>query len=27
MFGEYTLYSNSKIMALIYDNQLFIKQT
>jgi TfoX/Sxy family transcriptional regulator of competence genes len=27
MFGEYALYSNGKIVALICDNQLFIKPT
>ena len=27
MFGEYGLYCNGKIMALICDNQLFIKPT
>ncbi len=27
MFGEYALYSDGKIMALICDNQLFIKPT
>lgn len=27
MFGEYTLYLNTKIVALICDNQLFIKPT
>ncbi len=27
MFGEYTLYSNGKVVALICDNQLFVKQT
>lgn len=27
MFGEYTLYSNDKVVALICDNQLFIKPT
>lgn len=27
MFGEYALYSDSKIVALICDNQLFVKQT
>ena len=27
MFGEYALYSNSKVVALICDNQLFVKPT
>jgi TfoX/Sxy family transcriptional regulator of competence genes len=27
MFGEYALYSDDKIMALVCDNQLFIKPT
>ena len=27
MFGEYGLYSDGKIMALICDNQLFVKPT
>jgi TfoX/Sxy family transcriptional regulator of competence genes len=27
MFGEYALYCDGKIMALICDNQLFIKPT
>lgn len=27
MFGEYTLYSNDKVVGLICDNQLFIKPT
>jgi TfoX/Sxy family transcriptional regulator of competence genes len=27
MFGEYGLYSDGKIMALVCDNQLFIKPT
>jgi len=27
MFGEYGVYSNGKIFALICDNQLFIKPT
>ena len=27
MFGEYGLYSKGKIVALICDNQLFVKQT
>ncbi|MDH5622443.1 MAG: TfoX/Sxy family protein [Gammaproteobacteria bacterium] len=27
MFGEYTLYSKDKVVALICDNQLFIKPT
>ena len=27
MFGEYGLYSNGKIVALICDNQLFVKPT
>jgi TfoX/Sxy family transcriptional regulator of competence genes len=27
MFGEYTLYSHDKVVALICDNQLFIKPT
>lgn len=27
MFGEYALYSDGKIVALICDNQLFIKPT
>jgi len=27
MFGEYALYSNGKIVAMICDNQLFIKPT
>lgn len=27
MFGEYAIYSNGKIVALICDNQLFIKPT
>jgi len=27
MFGEYALYSNKKVIGLICNNQLFIKQT
>jgi TfoX/Sxy family transcriptional regulator of competence genes len=27
MFGEYALYSHSKVVALICDNQLFVKPT
>ena len=27
MFGEYTIYVDSKIVALVCDNQLFIKPT
>jgi TfoX/Sxy family transcriptional regulator of competence genes len=27
MFGEYSLYSDGKIMALVCDNQLFVKPT
>jgi TfoX/Sxy family transcriptional regulator of competence genes len=27
MFGEYTLYSNAKVVALVCDNQLFVKST
>lgn len=27
MFGEYAIYNNSKVVALICDNQLFVKQT
>lgn len=27
MFGEYTLYNNGKVVALICDNQLFVKPT
>ena len=27
MFGEYVLYSNGKVVALLCDNQLFIKPT
>ena len=27
MFGEYGIYSNDKIVALVCDNQLFIKPT
>lgn len=27
MFGEYTLYSDGKIVALVCDNKLFIKPT
>ena len=27
MFGEYALYSDGKVVALICDNQLFIKPT
>jgi TfoX/Sxy family transcriptional regulator of competence genes len=27
MFGEYVLYSKSKVVALICDNQLFVKPT
>ena len=27
MFGEYAIYSNSKVVALVCDNQLFVKQT
>lgn len=27
MFGEYALYSDKKVVALICDNQLFIKPT
>jgi len=27
MFGEYGVYCNDKIVALVCDNQLFVKQT
>ena len=27
MFGEYAIYSNGKVVALICDNQLFVKPT
>ena len=27
MFGEYTLYVNDKVVALVADNQLFVKPT
>ncbi|MDG6219275.1 MAG: TfoX/Sxy family protein, partial [Candidatus Thermoplasmatota archaeon] len=27
MFGEYAIYYDSKIVALICDNQLFVKKT
>ena len=27
MFGEYVLYSDGKVVALVCDNRLFIKQT
>ncbi len=27
MFGEYALYSKGKVVALVCDNQLFIKST
>jgi len=27
MFGEYALYSNKKVVALVCDNQLFVKPT
>jgi len=27
MFGEYALYCNNKVVALICNNQLFVKQT
>ena len=27
MFGEYAIYSNDKVVGLVCDNQLFIKQT
>jgi TfoX/Sxy family transcriptional regulator of competence genes len=27
MFGEYALYCNNKVVALICDNRLFVKQT
>ena len=27
MFGEYALYCDGKVVALICDNQLFVKQT
>jgi len=27
MFGEYALYNNGKVVALICDNQLFVKPT
>ncbi|MEI7905310.1 MAG: TfoX/Sxy family protein [Candidatus Firestonebacteria bacterium] len=27
MFGEYALYCNGKVFALVCDNQLFVKQT
>ena len=27
MFGEYALYSNGKVVALICDNQVFVKAT
>lgn len=27
MFGEYAIYHNGKVVALVCDNQLFVKQT
>ena len=27
MFGEYAIYCNGKVVALVCDNQLFVKQT
>ena len=27
MFGEYAIYSNGKLVALVCDNKLFVKQT
>jgi TfoX/Sxy family transcriptional regulator of competence genes len=27
MFGEYAIYCNEKVIALVCDNQLFIKPT
>ena len=27
MFGEYAIYNNGKVVALVCDNRLFIKQT
>ena len=27
MFGEYAMYCDGKVMALVCDNQLFVKQT
>ncbi len=27
MFGEYAIYSDSKVVALVCDNQLFVKRT
>lgn len=27
MFGEYAIYCNDKVVALVCDNQLFVKQT
>ena len=27
MFGEYAIYSDNKVVALICDNQLFVKPT
>jgi len=27
MFGEYAIYSNGKVVALVCDNQLFVKPT
>ena len=27
MFGEYAIYCNSKVVALVCDNKLFVKQT
>lgn len=27
MFGEYAIYSNQKVVALVCDNQLFVKIT
>ena len=27
MFGEYAIYNNGKVVALVCDNQLFVKQT
>ncbi len=27
MFGEYAVYCNDKVVALVCDNQLFVKQT
>ena len=27
MFGEYAIYCNAKVVALVCDNRLFVKQT